>query len=184
MPSPSKQQLRATIKAMKLSRLSPGYRAEAALSLMQTVERYPAFAAASTVMLYHALPDEPDTHGLLEKYAASKNIVLPCIEGDNLVPRLYRGEQDLRIGAYGIAEPVGPVFEDLAAISFILVPGVAFDATGHRLGRGKGYYDRFLSALPVRPYLLGACYDWQQVSAVPYEPHDIIMDTVAAISHN
>ena len=78
---------------MKLSRLSPEYRAEAALSLTQAVERHPAFAAASTVMLYHALPDEPDTHPLLEKYAASKTIVLPCVEGDDIVPRVYRGEQ-------------------------------------------------------------------------------------------
>ena len=181
MLPPSKQQLRATIKALKLSRLSPEYRAASALRLMQEVERHPAFAAASTVMLYHALADEPDTHPLLEKYAASKSIVLPCVEGDNIVPRLYRGERDLRIGAYGIAEPVGPVFEYLAAISFILVPGVAFDAAGHRLGRGKGYYDRFLSALPARPFLLGACFAWQQVPAVPFEPHDIIMDAVASI---
>lgn len=181
MPSSSKQQLRATIKAMKLSRLSPEYRAEASLRLMQAVERHPAFAAASTVMLYHALPDEPDTHTLLEKYAASKTIVLPCVEGDDIVPRVYRCEQDLRIGAYGIAEPIGPVFEDLPAISFILVPGVAFDAAGHRLGRGKGYYDRFLSALPARPFLLGACFAWQQVPAVPFEPHDIIMDAVLAL---
>ena len=181
MPSPSKQQLRATIKAMKLSRLSPEYRAEASLRLTQAVEKHPAFAAANTVMLYHALPDEPDTHPLLEKYAASKTIVLPCVEGDDIVPRVYRGEQDLRIGAYGIAEPVGPDFEDVPAISFILVPGVAFDAAGHRLGRGKGYYDRFLSTLPARPFLLGACFAWQQVPAVPFELHDIIMDAVLAL---
>ena len=181
MLSLSKQQLRATIKALKLSRLSPEYRAASALRLMQEVERYPAFGAASTVMLYHALPDEPDTHQLLEKYAASKSIVLPCVEGDDLVPRLYRGEQDLRIGAYGIAEPVGPVFEDLPAISFILVPGVAFDAAGHRLGRGKGYYDRFLSALPARPYLLGPCFAWQEIPHVPAEPHDALMDAVLAL---
>lgn len=181
MLSSSKQQLRATIKAMKLSRLSPEYRTEAALSLTQAVERHPAFAAANTVMLYHALPDEPDTHPLLEKYAASKNIVLPCVEGDDIVPRVYRGEQDLRIGAYGIAEPIGPVFEDLPAISFILVPGVAFDAAGHRLGRGKGYYDRFLSALPARPYLLGTCFAWQEIPHVPAEPHDVLMDSVLAL---
>ena len=181
MLPPSKQQLRVAIKAMKLSRLSPEYGAASAQRLMQEVERHPAFAAASTVMLYHALPDEPDTRPLLEKYAATKTIVLPCVEGDNLVPRLYRGEQDLRIGAYGIAEPVGPVFEDLETISFILVPGVAFDAEGHRLGRGKGYYDRFLSALPQRPFLLGVCFKWQQASTVPSEPHDMIMDAVLGI---
>ena len=181
MPSPSKQQLRATIKAMKLSRLSPEYRAETALCLTQAVEKHPAFAAANTVMLYHALPDEPDTHPLLEKYAASKTIVLPCVEGDDIVPRVYRGEQDLRIGVYGIAEPIGPVFEVLPAISFILVPGVAFDAAGHRLGRGKGYYDRFLSALPARPYLLGTCFAWQKIPHVPAEPHDALMDAVLAL---
>ena len=181
MLSSAKQQLRATIKAMKLSRLSPEYRAASALRLMQAVERHPAFAAANTVMLYHALPDEPDTHGLLEKYTASKTIVLPCVAGDDIVPRVYRGEQDLRIGAYGIAEPIGPVFEDLPAISFILVPGVAFDAAGHRLGRGKGYYDRFLSALPARPYLLGTCFAWQEIPHVPAEPHDALMDAVLAL---
>ena len=181
MLSSSKQQLRATIKALKKARLSPKYRAASALRLTQAVERHPAFAAASTVMLYHALPDEPDAHGLLEKYAASKTIVLPCVEGDEIVPRVYRGEQDLRIGAYGIAEPIGPVFEDLPAISFILVPGVAFDAAGHRLGRGKGYYDRFLSALPARPYLLGTCFAWQKIPHVPAEPHDVLMDSVLAL---
>ena len=178
---PSKQQLRAAIKALKKARLSPGYRADASLRLMQAVERHPAFAVASTVMLYHALPDEPDTHSLLEKYAASKTIVLPCVEGDDIVPRVYRCEQDLRIGAYGIAEPIGPVFEDLPAISFILVPGVAFDAAGHRLGRGKGYYDRFLSALPALPYLLGTCFAWQEIPHVPAEPHDALMDAVLAL---
>ena len=181
MLSSSKQQLRATIKALKKARLSPEYRAEASLRLMQAVEIHPAFAAASTVMLYHALPDEPDTHPLLEKYAASKTIVLPCVEGDDIVPRVYRGEQDLRIGTYGIAEPIGPVFEDMPAISFILVPGVAFDAAGHRLGRGKGYYDRFLSALPARPYLLGTCFAWQEIPHVPAEPHDALMDAVLAL---
>ena len=178
---PSKQQLRATIKALKKARLSPEYRAEAALRLMQAVEKHPAFTAASTVMLYHALPDEPDTHPLLEKYSASKTIVLPCVEGDDIVPRVYRGEQDLRIGAYGIAEPVGPVFEDLPAISFILVPGVAFDATGHRLGRGKGYYDRFLSALPARPFLLCACNASAHADTYPLAPHDALMDSVLAL---
>ena len=79
MPSPSKQQLRATIKAMKLSRLSPGYRAEASLSLTQAVEKHPAFVSSISFILYHALPDEPDTHPLLEKYTASKTIVLPCV---------------------------------------------------------------------------------------------------------
>ena len=79
-----------------------------------------------------------------------------------------------------VAEPVGERFTDLQKIDVILVPGMAFDAQGHRLGRGKGYYDRFLSSLTSHfsPLLIGVCFDFQKVSEVPVDKFDISVDEV------
>ena len=63
-------------------------------------------------------------------------------------------------------------------IDVVLVPGMAFDAEGRRLGRGKGYYDRFLSSLHPRPKLVGVCFDFQKVDRVPTETRDVAVDLV------
>lgn len=144
---------------------------------MAAVEAHPAFRTADTVLLFHALPDEPDTRPLLERWCGRKRLLLPVVTGDDLELRLYEGADSLVIGRFGIAEPVGPVFTDYAAISLALVPGVAFDAAGHRLGRGKRYYDRFLLRIP-QARKIGICFAYQLVENVPTEPFDIRMDEV------
>ncbi len=81
-------------------------------------------------------------------------------------------------------EPVGEAFTDYEKIDVALVPGMAFDAAGHRLGRGKGYYDRFLSShlsslnSHPSPLLIGVCFPFQRVAEVPSEEHDVLMDEV------
>ena len=95
--------------------------------------------------------------------------------------RRYTGPRDLQEGAYGIQEPVGSPFTDYAQIDLALIPGVAFDADGHRLGRGRGYYDRFLAShlSPLTSHLLiGVCFDFQKVDAVPYDANDIPVNMV------
>jgi 5-formyltetrahydrofolate cyclo-ligase len=74
-------------------------------------------------------------------------------------------------------EPVGQPFNDYDQVELAVVPGVAFDAEGHRLGRGRGYYDRFLPLLP-HAYKLGLCFDFQKVEHVPTDANDIRMDEV------
>ena len=91
--------------------------------------------------------------------------------------RIYTGENDLATGCYGIKEPTGKVFTDFAKIDVAIIPGVAFDRQGHRLGRGKGYYDRLLSVMP-QVYKIGLCFDFQVVDNVPVDSHDIRMDEV------
>ena len=91
--------------------------------------------------------------------------------------RLFTGEADLRPGAFGIMEPVGQLVTDYDHIDLAVVPGMAFDACGHRLGRGKGYYDRLLPRLS-HCYKIGICFDFQKVPSVPTEPTDIAMDEV------
>lgn len=148
--------------------------------ILAALEAHPAFRAASTVLLYHSLKDEVDTHEFIRKWSRKKRILLPVVVGDDLELRIYTGPKDMAIGAYGIDEPTGELFTDYAAIDFIAVPGVAFDRSGNRLGRGKGYYDRLLPRIPSA-YKAGICFPFQLVEEVPAEAFDIRMDKVITL---
>ncbi len=175
----AKQQLRQQITALKKEYKEQ--RAALSATVLAALEAHPAFKAAGTVLLYHSLPDEVDTHDFIRRWCGKKRIVLPVVVGDELELRLYTSEKDLAIGAYGIAEPVGDTFTDYSSIAFIAVPGVAFDRRGNRLGRGKGYYDRLLPRLP-HARKVGICFPYQLVESVPAEVFDIRMDEVITAS--
>lgn len=147
--------------------------------ILATLEAHPAFRAAHIILLYYSLKDEVDTHDFVWKWSREKLILLPVVVGNELELRVYTGPQDLTIGAYGIEEPIGELFTDYAAIEFAVIPGVAFDAAGNRLGRGKGYYDRLLPHLQA--FKAGICFPFQLVEEVPAEPFDIRMDAVITI---
>lgn len=140
----------------------------------------PCWVQARTVLLYHALPDEVDTQMLIEealRCQPAKRVLLPVVVGDDLELREYDGQ--MQMGAFGILEPSrqSVLFTDYNAIDLAVVPGMAFDAQGHRLGRGKGYYDKLLCQCPD-VNKVGICFDYQYVEEVPSEPHDILMDGV------
>ena len=78
---------------------------------------------------------------------------------------------------FGIGEPTGTVFDRLEEIDMIVVPGVAFDRRGNRMGRGRGFYDRLLSTTPTA-YKVGVAFDFQMFDAIPVEPFDMPMDKV------
>ena len=104
--------------------------------------------------------------------------------GDDLELRIYTGPENMSIcSVYGIEEPTGEAFTDYAAIDFIVVPGVAFDAKGNRLGRGKGYYDRLLPRIPSA-YKAGICFPFQLVEEVPAESFDVRMDIIITINED
>lgn len=149
--------------------------------ILAALEAHPAFRAAHTVLLYHSLKDEVDTHAFIRKWSGKKQILLPVVVDDDLELRKYTVPEDLIPGAFGIEEPTGERFTDYAAIDFIAVPGVAFDPKGNRLGRGKGYYDRLLPRIPSA-YKAGICFPFQLIEEVPAEPFDIRMDEI--ITHN
>ena len=136
------------------------------------------FRQAKTVMAYAAIPPEVKLAPVLEAIlAAGKTLILPRCEADGIMTA--RRIDDLRqliSGAYGIPEPKpdAPVVS-AAEIDLVLVPGLAFDRTGRRLGRGKGYYDRFLA--DFRGKTMGIC--GQLMPEIPVEQHDITMDAVA-----
>lgn len=129
---------------------------------------------ASTVMMYYPLGDEVDVTPVIERLAENgKTVVLPQVTGEaTMVLRRYTGDDDLREGAFGIMEPCGELFTDYEAIDVAIIPGMAFDRHGNRLGRGKGYYDRFLPLLPTRVYKIGICFPFQILDEIPVEEHD------------
>ena len=136
------------------------------------------FLQADTVMAYAAIPPEVDLSTVLEAIlAAGKTLILPrCEEDGVMTARRIDDLGQLVSGAYGIPEPTtdAPVLS-AKEIALILVPGLAFDAAGRRLGRGKGYYDRFLAGFCGKT--MGIC--GQLIQEIPVEPHDITMDAIA-----
>lgn len=137
---------------------------------------HPLFRQAKTVLLYHSLPDEVQTHEFIERISQDKRVILPVVAGNELILRPYTGISGLKNGSFGIAEPTGEDFTDFDSIEIAVVPGVGFDKHGNRLGRGKGYYDRLLPKL--HSYNIGICFSFQVVAEIPAEPFDHPMDEI------
>lgn len=141
----------------------------------------PMLAGVETIVAYYSLPDEVDTHGFIDwLIAEGKTVYLPkVISDEDMVLCRYTGAESLCEGAFGIMEPLGEEMPADKVLDVVLVPGMAFDSEGNRLGRGKGYYDRFLKLLTnPRPKLIGVCFDFQKVDMVPTEPTDVKVDVV------
>ena len=130
-------------------------------------------------MFYHSMKDEVQTHAFIEKWSRSKKIILPVVTGDELELRVYTGPQDLAIGSYGIAEPTGAPFTDYDTIDLAVIPGVAFDRYGHRLGRRQRIL-RPVDSPQIPAPKVGICFPFQLIEEVPAEAFDIRMDTIIA----
>ena len=137
------------------------------------------FAEAQTILMYHSLPDEVCTHeAIKELVGMGKTVLLPRVVSDTeMTIHRYSSDNDLQISSLGILEPSGEVVDDYEKIDVAVVPGMAFDKEGNRLGRGKGYYDRFLCATPYI-YIIGICFPFQLVEHVPTDENDRRMNTV------
>ena len=149
---------------------------EMSQSIWNSIEQNPLFINCKTVLLYHSLNDEVATHDFIEKWFRVKQIILPVVKGDDLELRIYNGKEDMIKGAYEIWEPCGQTFIDYSKIDLALIPGVAFDKEGNRLGRGKGYYDRLLPKIDA--FKIGICFPFQYLEHIPHEPFDIRMDEI------
>ncbi|MDR2763930.1 MAG: 5-formyltetrahydrofolate cyclo-ligase [Tannerella sp.] len=138
--------------------------------IWRLVEQLPHFREARRIACYHALPDEVQTTVFLEKWRRHRQILLPAVQGEAMIFLPYQGENTLCEGAFHIMEPAGQVEKAFAEPELIIVPGVAFDRRLNRLGRGKGYYDRFLSAHPAPA--IGVCFQFQLFDRIPVDSHD------------
>ncbi len=173
-----KKLIRREIRNLK-NAVSLDEKTSRSISILEKLEQLPEFKSAKTVMLYWAMADEVQTDDFVIKWAESKRVILPCVNGNDLDLRVFRGEEDLIAGEnFGIPEPSGELFTDYEEIDLILVPGVAFDVDNNRMGRGKAYYDKLLSSL--KAYKLGVCFDFQLLQSVPTDEHDIKMDRIVS----
>lgn len=149
--------------------------------IFSALEKEELFADAKVVLLYWSMDDEVFTQDFVRKWYKDKTILLPCVDGDDLLLRQYQGEQSMRVGEqFGIPEPIGELFEDLDKIDLMIIPGVAFDKERNRMGRGRGFYDRLLKTIPAKK--IGICFDFQFVEKVPTEDFDVKMDMLISTS--
>ncbi len=147
--------------------------------LAEKLYRTAQWQAAESVYVYIAFNQEVRTRPIIEKaWLEGKRVAVPKVVGNGVgFIWLDRFDQLAPQGAFGILEPMedGPVADDDAAL--ILMPGVAFDREGHRVGYGGGYYDRWLSEHPGHP-TLALCYGFQVVDGIEAEAHDVRVDAV------
>ncbi len=176
-----------TIRSQMLAQRD-GLPAEIGLSLSLDVQEnvlsLPEFRAASSVALYSAFRNEVFTEILFQRALQSgKRVAYPRIRQDLLEFVKVTDPGDLKPGAFGILEPSGCETLCVRDLDLLVIPGVAFDLQGYRLGYGKGYYDRVLHGLDEAAVLVGLCYEFQLIANVPAEEHDIHMDLVVTENH-
>lgn len=176
----SKRALRAEMLAARL-RIPPAEREASSRAVAERVASLPAFAAARTLALYPAMGAEVDTAEIARRaLAAGKRLAWPRVQPGALALTFAAClPGDLVPGPSGTREPPpeAPAVP-LPEIDCVLVPGLAFDPRGLRLGRGRGHYDATLAALPRRAARVGLAFEAQLVAEVPRESHDAPLDAV------
>jgi len=178
MTQNSKSDFRQKIRTA-LEKISPAVRLAESLDLCAQLA--PQLRSAHTILFFAPLPDEPDIWPLLaDALAAGKTVALPAfvpVTNRYTVRQILDPVRDLIVGRFGIREPLPSCPEvPLNRLDLILVPGVAFDARGGRLGRGQGYYDRLLA--DVRGTKCGVAFEEQIVDAVPVGSRDIRLNCI------
>ena len=169
-----KSDIRRKIKNLRMM-LSEMEKASAAEEVFAQLEKTAAFMMADNILMYHSLPDEVQTITFLQKWHDRKRFFLPRVNGVNLDILPYE-ETRLELGSFHIEEPTGDDVVDVDDIELMVIPAVAFDRKGNRLGRGKGFYDRLLSTSKATK--IGVGYEFQLFDDLPSEPHDVAMDMV------
>jgi len=168
----TKSDLRQKIRA-RLEKISPAVRAVESIELCERLQAQ--IASAHTILFFAPLPDELDVWPVLElSLALGTNCALPFFDAEKKsygAKLLKNLATDIVIGKFGVREPAAGCAEiPLNQFDLVLVPGMAFDLSGNRLGRGKGFYDRILSeASGVK---CGVGYDFQLLEKILAEPHD------------
>ena len=133
---------------------------------------------AGRICLYVSLPEEVDTHAIITTlFKEKRDVIVPRVTSDSMTLHSILSYDDLIVGSYDIKEPGAKGNNvSLDDIDLFVVPGIAFDRHGYRLGRGKGYYDRLLSR--SKAIKIGLAFSCQIVSRLPRDIYDIPMDVV------
>jgi 5-formyltetrahydrofolate cyclo-ligase len=174
----AKRRLRSLLVARR-SRVSPAEAAAAAAALADAMLAEPRIRSARRVALYVARDGEISTHALFEALRSlSIARLLPRFEGEAMVWGAAEDWDALRPGRFGIPEPGGDPVAPLTPDDVVVLPGVAFDRSGWRLGRGGGHYDRAFPPGAQSPWLVGVGYAFQWVAAAPHDSRDRRVDAI------
>lgn len=177
--SEEKNRIRFDIRYLKRT-LSLEQKEKEAETVFSKIESLPEFIGANAILIYWATPDELPTQTFIKKWCNEKALILPSIEGNKLLLKKYSSDIKMIRKALGIFEPD---LEDTynGKIDLVIVPGVAFDIKKNRLGRGKGYYDRFFSK--NKTLKIGIGFDFQLLDSIPTNRMDIRMDKIITNSN-
>jgi 5-formyltetrahydrofolate cyclo-ligase len=173
-----KKQIRQEIRSLKKFQPEQQKQIEAN-TVFKKIELLPEFKNAKTILFYWSMKDELPTPEVIAAWCTQKELLLPSIEKRRLVLKKYFKDMPLVQKDLGFWEPdlvenyVGP-------IDLVIVPGVAFDRNKNRMGRGKGYYDRFFKK--YKPVKIGVGFDFQLMHKIPVAQHDIKMDKIVTAS--
>ncbi len=169
-----KDDIRRAVKARK-TLLNDEEKLTSARRVFEMLEKTADFLLSDRILMYHSLPDELSTREFITKWRGRKHFYLPRVNGLNLEILPY-DESHLALGSFHIEEPTGNDLTSVEDMEMIVVPAVAYDRRGNRVGRGKGYYDRLLANSRARK--IGVAYDFQLVDEIESEPHDVRVDVV------
>ena len=149
--------------------------------ILKFLQGWEVFRMAETIHIFISKTDEPDTTLIIESaWESGKKVAVPCVLPDTfeLFHSQLKSFEDLCSGSLGVLEPSPEVRIAMTPESFdlVIIPGVAFDSHGGRLGYGKGYYDRFLKQTGA--FRLAIAFDFQVIEKVPTEKHDVVMNGI------
>jgi len=179
-----KNQIRTDMKAF-LAGLTPAERHARSMAACQFLMSTREFKNAQMIMIFMSMPTEVETSTLAVKaWQEGKNIAVPRIdwEGRHLEPVEIRSlDVGMTTTGPGLREPVTGTAVPLGLIDMIVVPGLAYDRHGYRVGRGRGFYDRFLAQQDFQGVRCALCFHEQLLDeAIPAEPHDVPMDLIVS----
>ena len=176
-----KPTLRRELRALSREHLTDELRLTGSASIISQLRQHPLWQQAQHVALYAALPDEPNLRTLIDEVATTKQVYLPrVLDGETMDFFAFSGWQELeQSGSFGIYEPRheadGAV--DPATLDLLVIPALAYDQAGYRLGRGKGYYDRYLSRCP-HASRIGVTFALRPIACLPHDPWDLPVEAV------
>jgi 5-formyltetrahydrofolate cyclo-ligase len=169
----------------RLAAVAPKDRHDKSIRVCRRVEELDAFRHATTVMMYMPLPTEVDVTPLaIRCFQMGATVCVPKVNWErkdmSAVEVVRFEDQEMELDEHGIRVPRGGRMVLPTLIDLIIIPGIAFDAQGNRLGRGRGYYDRFLAKIGRAVPKIGVCFDEQIVDEVPTGPGDMKVDLVVS----
>jgi len=172
-----KKALRSLLKN-RIQRLSTAKKLEESLSITNTLFSLPQWEKSTTVLIFYSMEEEVRTQGIITRAGnAGKKIAFPRMQGKDIVFHYVskNSEDSLKMHPYGVREPEATSPECIPSqknTALLITPGLGFTPKGLRLGRGKGFYDRYISQYRDFLDIVGIAFNCQIVNTIPVEPHD------------